>query len=237
MTRLPLYSYLLLIDPARVLANLDRVAAAGVIERRPNLWQLCLGSLRMWHRLIFRPDTIGNSTVRPPRRTLRARLLAHRAIRLPALLVERAVAPWDFTGLFSSPDRTIRHLLGASHDRDEFIFDFQILAGHPGRLDEVVDKARRVVENDTARSRWLRDLVVFDGYHEALLEAAESATRSELELTAAEAADPDHSLTGLLHWCADAPETPHATWLAWRAGTFRLGPRTSEPRSEEQAVA
>lgn len=222
--RYPLYAYPLLFSPARVHRNLDRAVAAGVSRWRPNTWQLCLGVLRMWHRLVFRPETVGTSSGPPPRRTWRARLFENRGFRLPALLLEGAVAPWDFTGLFSSPERIIRHLLGAHHDRNQFVFDLQILAGHEGRVDELVERCRAVIDDSDPRAGWLRDLVVYEGYHETLLEAAEAAAAGDFRVDEGQAADPDLTLTGLLRWCAEAPETPRATLEAWRRAQFQLGP-------------
>ena len=218
--RFPIYSYLLLISPSRVHANLERAREAGVVDAAPNTWQLCLGALRLWHRLLFRPETIGTSSGPPPRSTWRARRLENRAVRLPALLAEGAVAPWDFTGLFSAPSRIIRHLLAAHHDGDQFVFDLQILAGHDGKLDELIDRCRAVIDGRDPRAEWLRDLVVFEGYHESLLVAAEAARAGDF---GAVASDPDLSLSGLIRWCARAPGAPLETARAWRRGEFHLG--------------
>jgi hypothetical protein len=223
-----LYGYLFLISPPRVLRNLERAIAAGVTTARPNTWQLCLGVIRLWHRLVFRTETIGTSSGPPPRRTWRARLLENRALRLPALLVEGAVAPWDFTGLYSDPARIIRHLLAAHHDKNQFVFDLQILAGHEGRIDELITRCQAVVAGAHPRSEWLRDLVVYEGYHESLLEAAGAAARGDFRLEESELADPDLSLSGLLRWCAGAPPTPAATLEAWRRRDFQLGPAAVE---------
>jgi hypothetical protein len=226
-----------LISPARVRRNLERAVAAGVSRWRPNTWQLCLGVMRLWHRLVFRSETVGTSSGPPPRASWRARLLENRALRLPALLVEGAVAPWDFTGLFSDPARITRHLLAAHHDRNQFVFDLQVLAGHEGRLDELVERCRAVVTGDDPRSEWLRDLVVYDGYHESLLEAAEAAAAGDFRLSESETADPDLSLTGLLRWCAEAPETPRATWRAWRRGEFGFEPVAARRGGAAEVVA
>jgi hypothetical protein len=220
----PWYSYFVLYWPKRVRRHLDLVRRAGIVDVEPNTWQLCLGALRMWHRLIHRPETVGTSTGPAPRKTRRAKLMHIRALRLPALLVEGAVAPWDFTGLFSSPARVTRHLLAAHHDNKQFVFDLQLLAAHPGKLDELEKRASAVVSGEDPRAEWLRDLTVFEGYHESLLAATRGALDGSLELSDAESEDPDLTLTGLLRWCASAPESPLATLQAMRAGTFSLGP-------------
>jgi hypothetical protein len=215
----PWYVRVLLGDPERVLAHLERMRAHGIVDAAPNPWQLCLGVLRLWHRNLFRNETVGTSpggTVRP---TWRARLLANRAVRLPFLMAERAVAPFDFTGLRSQPERLIRHLLGAHHDRNQFVFDLEILAGH-GRLEQLRHAVAEVLAEDGARTRWLRDLTVFEGYHESLAAAVDRAIAGGPTMTTAEATDPDLSFRAYLTWCARQPATPAATFTAWRAGRF-----------------
>jgi len=219
MEHWPWYVRVLVGDPARVSTHLDRMRAHGIVDVAPNPWQLCLGVLRLWHRNLFRTETIGTSpggTVRP---TWRARLLANRAVRLPCLLAERAVAPFDFTGLRSPPERLIRHLLGAHHDGNQFVFDLEILAGH-GKLEQLRRAVSEVLAADTARTRWLRDLTVFEGYHENLAAAVEHAIAAGPAMTDAEALDPDLSFRAYLAWCARQPATPAATLSAWRAGRF-----------------
>jgi hypothetical protein len=214
----PWYVRAILVRPDTVLANLERLRAAGVADL-PSPWQLCLGVLRLWHRVLFRPETVGSCAGGRVRPTWRARLLEAKAIRLPFLLAERAVAPLDFTGLGSPPERVIRHLLGAHHDANQFVYDLELLSHH-GRLDELHAAVRDVVEHDTARSRWLRDLTVFEGYHESLLVAVERAIAAGPAMTSDEARDPDISFGAYLRWCARQPETPAATLRAWRDGTF-----------------
>jgi hypothetical protein len=216
------HAHLILIQPARVARGLERAAASGLVEEPPNLWQVSLGVLRMWHRLLFRSETVGTSRQAPVRGTWRARLLAPRPLRFPFLLAERAVAPLDFSGLASDEGRITRHLLGAHHDGRQFAYDLELLRCHPGALERVEEAARAIVEGRDPRASWLRDLVVFEGYHEALLAAVTAARRGELGLSSAEARDPDISFRAYLQWCAAQPATPAATWLALRAGEFSL---------------
>jgi len=220
----PWYVRALLLDPDRVVSHARRMHARGVIDRVPTPWQLCLAVLRLWHRLAFRTDTVGTCAAGRVRPTWRARLLANRAVRLPCLLVEGAVTPLDFTGLRSRPERIIRHLLGAHHDANQFVFDLELLAGH-GALDQLAERVAAVVDGRDRRAGWLRDLVVFDGYHEHLAAAVARARAGGPALTADEAANPDLTLRGCMQWCAHQPQTPGATWAAWRAGRFRLDGR------------
>lgn len=215
----PWYIHLILGDPDRVLGHLERMRETGIVAATPNSWQLCLGVLRLWHRNLFHTDTVGTSpggTVRP---TWRARMLANRAIRLPFLLAERAVVPFDFTGLRSTPERVIGHLLGAHHDGNQFVYDLELLAGH-GRLEQLRDAVQALLADDGPRTRWLRDLTVFDGYHESLAGAVERAIARGPAMTDDEAVNPDLTFRGYITWCASQPATPRETVAAWRAGTL-----------------
>lgn len=212
----------LLLFPERIGQNLERVRAAGVVPRTPNRWQIGLGVLRMWHRVLFRSETIGTCADDPVRPTWRARALEHRALRAPFLMAERAIAPLDFSGLASSPERVIRHLLGAHHDKNQFAYDFSLLLAHPGRLEELVERALAVVEGTDPRADWLRDLVVYEGYHERLLASAEDALERGVRLPADEANDPDISFEGYMRWCAAQPATLEETLEAYRRGEYSI---------------
>jgi hypothetical protein len=228
-------SRLLLVDPDRIAARLRELDAhraatspscsssVGGLPRTPNVWQVTLGVLRMWHRVLFRSETIGQSRDFPVRDTWRAKLLRLRPIRFPFLLKERAVAPLDFSGLASSPDRVVSHLLGAHHDGIQFLYDLELLASVPGALDRVAERAHEVIaEPHARRSRWLRDLVVYERYHEHLAEAVDAFRAGRFEAPAEALADPDLSLSGYLAWCARQPPTPDATWSALRAGRYSV---------------
>lgn len=218
----PWLSRVILIDPRVVRERLARAQEVGLVARAPNLWQVTLGIARMWHRVMFRSDTIGTCREHPPRSTWRARLLSARPLRFPFLLAERAVTPWDFSGLWSPTDRVIAHLLGAHHDGVQFAYDLELLRCHPGALERVRDLAAAVVDGTSPRASWLRDLVVYEGYHESLLAAVERALAGDDDLTAEQRADPDITLTGYLAWCARQPATPRETWHGWQRGDFSL---------------
>lgn len=231
MARRPWFHFLL-VRPSRVEASLERVATSRLVPTPPNLWQVLLGVVRMQHRVLFRSDTVGTCHADPVRGSWRARLLANRALRLPFLLAERAVAPLDHSGLVSDRDRIVRHLLGAHHDGEQFLYDFALLALHDGALEELVLRARAVVDGTDPRSTWLRDLTVYERYHERLLEAAQQALREGVTMSPETAADPDISLTGYLSWCASQPDTPEATFAAWQRGEYTLADgwsRAAEP--------
>jgi hypothetical protein len=221
--KIPLHARIILLQPRRVLANLEVLRAHPTLPA-PSLWQLELVVLRMWHRILFRSDTIGTCAEHRVRPGWRARLLEWRGLRLPFLLWEGSVRPWDLTGLLSTPENLMRHLLGTHHDGEQFVYDLEILALHAGRLDELAGKARGVIERDAKRSRLLRDLCVYEGYHESLLEAVDRARAGDFGEGGPAAQDPDIRFAALLAWAAEQPETPRDTWRAWRRGEFHLTP-------------
>ncbi len=220
----PWYTFLLLLAPWRVRRHLDRVAESGLVARVPNLWQICLGVLRMWHRILFRSDTIGLCQDHQRRPGWRARLFEPRLLRGPFVLWEGSVAPWDLSGLLSGPERLIRHLLGTHHEQLQFVYDLEILSVHPGRLEELRDQCRAVLDTDDRRSRWLRDLCVYEGYHDELLRVVEQYLAGDRHVSDDVRADPDVSFLGYLDWCAAQPDTPRAAWKAWRRGDLRFAP-------------
>jgi hypothetical protein len=219
--RLPWFAALLLVRPRDIDRALRRLEERRALARVPNAWQVALGVARMWHRVLFRSHTIGTSG-RPVRPTWRARMLSARPLRFPFLVAERAIAPLDFSGLLSSRERVIRHLLAAHHDKNQFAYDLEMLAHDPGALEELLSRARAVVEGSDPRAEWLRDLTVHVGYHEDLLAAAERAVAGDLGLSEGEARDPDISFAAYLAWCARQPPTFDETVAALRAGRYTL---------------
>lgn len=212
-------AYLWLIRPARISSRLEDLRQSKLFLDVPNEWQLGLGVLRMLHRILFRSHTIGTSSG-PIRSTPRARLLAFRSIRLPFLLWERAVAPLDLSGLLMSKERMFCHLLGAHHDHHQFVYDLEILEAWPGALRELRDRAAAVVEERSPRAVWLKDLVVFEGYHEALLSAVDSALAGHLQVDDAERDNPDITFRAYLAWCCRQPSTPRETLRTWLSRKF-----------------
>ena len=230
-TPIPWHARLILLRPRRVLANLKAVHESPQDLPKPSLWQLELAVLRMWQRILFRSQTIGTSVGNPVRPGWRARLLDLRGIRFFFLLFEGSVRPWDLSGLLSTPQNLMRHLLGTHHDGAQFVYDLEILALHAGQLDELRAQARALIEQDTPRSRWLRDLCVYEGYHEALLAAVERARAGDFADETPDANDPDIRFRALLAWAARQPATPRETWRAWRRGEFQLAPESAPQRS------
>mgnify|MGYP000108746731 CR=1 FL=1 len=204
--------HLLHFRPRRIQRRVDELHDAGVIDVRPTLWQLWLGTLYMWHRAMFRSETLGLSAG-PVRTTRRARWFAHRPARSPFLFGGRRVNPFDHTGLGSSTAHTVRHLLGAYHAQQEWHFDLQLIAHQPGVLEALEARLERIVTEDAADAAFLKDLCVYEGYHEELLEGVRAWRRGEAVHTL-DHDDPDATLTGFLRWCARQPPSLRAMVLA-----------------------
>lgn len=219
----PWWAWLVFPNARRVVENLEKVRASRLVARAPNLWQLFLGTLYMAKRVVFRSSTVGTCSD-PVRSTTRARLLAWRALRLPFLLAERVVAPLDLSGLASDRDRVLGHLLGAHHDGAQFVYDLELLAVHPGALEELRDATRALIDEGGPRAAWLRDLCVFEGYHEKLLAATEAALAGTLALDERDARSPDITFKAWLAWCADRPEAPGLALRAWVRGELSFAP-------------
>jgi len=224
--RFPWHAHLVLLRPRRIARALAALRASRIVDPVPTVFQIELGVLRMWHRILFRSDTIGTTADHPVRDDRWARLLKRRWLRFPFLLREGSVVPWDLSGLLSDPERLMTHMLGTHHDGLQFVYDMQMLTAYPGALEELRDRARAVVEQDTPRHRWLRNLCVYERYHETLLEVVERALREGIALPPDQADDPDISFLAYMRWCAAQPATPREAWRAWRAGrlTFAPGP-------------
>ena len=176
----------------------------------------------MWHRAAFRPETIGLSS-NPVRETWRARLFRLRPARSPFLFGGRRVNPLDHTGLGSSTEHTIRHLLGAHHDRADFHFDLQLIAHEPGALESLRDRLHSIVDETAPDALFLKDLCVYQGYHEDLLNGIEAWIRGDVSL---DHDDPDATLTGFMGWCTQQPDSLRATL---RHGLPDFAPRMEAP--------
>lgn len=214
--------YLLLWAPDRVDARLDKLVADGVLDARPNLWQAWLGVVYTWVRVFKRPETVGLSDGAPVRTTLRARLLDTRLMRLPAALATRSVFPIDQLGLGSSDTQLIRHLVGAYHPGKNLYYDLAILDTNPAAMVALRTRTQAIVDGTAPDAAFLRDLCVYDGYHEKLL-AITSAWIDEGRLDR-EQTHPDTTLPAFMRWCAAQPETPGATLRALLAGQMSFTP-------------
>ncbi|MDP3278695.1 MAG: hypothetical protein Q8Q09_26125 [Deltaproteobacteria bacterium] len=203
-------------------SRLREAVRAGLVKDAPTEWQLFLGVIRMWHRLLFRSETVGLSNTSPVRETVWAKVLQFRPVRFAFLMEARAVAPMDTTGLASDRERVIAHLLGAHHDGEQFVYDCELLQCHPEGLRVALEAARSVVEGTHPRARWLRELVVYEGYHESLVQTLERANRGEISVESARRDDPDLTLSAYLRWCLAQPASWQETKRAWRSGSWAL---------------
>lgn len=197
---------LLLLFPRAIASTLERVEQARLVDVTPNAFQVLLGVLRMQRRIVMRPESVGQSR-EPVRKSTRARLLSSRALRLAPLLWERAIAPLDLSGLASSPDRIVKHVLGAHHEEAQVLYDLELLSLHPGWLEQLAVAAETVAREETPRARWLADLCVYEGYHADVALRARAMIAGTPPATAEELADPDIALSAHLAWCARQPSS------------------------------
>ncbi len=230
MKSTPWFTYPFLLFPKRIVSNLEKRVAIGLTKTPPNAWQLSLGVMRMWHRSLFRSETFGTSPTGTVRDNWRARLLFYRPLRFPFLVANAAIAPFDLTGLASTEDRIIRHLLGAHHDGNQFVFDLELLSAHEGALQDLVDRTKEILAGDDRHSRWMQDLTVFEGYHRDLLNAAKEAL-SGIQLSKEDFLNADMSLAGYLQWCAEQPASPEETWNSIRQGHFSFTSQVAEAQA------
>jgi len=145
---------------------------------------------------------------------------------LPFLVWEKAIAPFDHSGLGHGSDRLINHLLTAHHDQNQFLYDLEILSGTPGALESLHTQVLQVIQTPNRRTNWLRDLCVFSHYHEDLLSATEAAMTGQAHGSSLEKTNPDISFKAYISWCLRQPASPTLTWRAWREGSF---PRLAAP--------
>lgn len=210
-------------NPERVEWHLERLYESGRIETKPNLWQVTMGVFYMLHRMAFRPATIGLDTS-PVRRTLRARLWHYRPFRFPFLLWQKAIDPIDLTGLSGSMERKHSHLVGAYHPGDNALYDLECMMVEPDAVRRLREDVETIIERKTIRSEFLKDLVVYEGYHERLLQLIDRALAGDFAPAVGKENHPDTTVRGFLHWCAAQPKTPEETFAAWTRGELHFGP-------------
>ncbi|MCB9665753.1 MAG: hypothetical protein H6732_16715 [Alphaproteobacteria bacterium] len=214
--------YVLLWGPRRIERRLAALEAQGLVEQAPSLWQVWLGVLYMWTRVLRRPETIGLSDGAPVRDTPGARRLQHRLPRLVALLRTRSVNPLDQVGLGSSTPHVMRHLLGAYHPGDNALYDLTLLHVEDGALEALRDALVAVLDGRHPQATLLQDLCVYEGYHARLLAMVEAWL--EEGPGGVELVHPDTTLRAFMAWCASQPDGPVATLRALGRGTLTLQP-------------
>jgi hypothetical protein len=220
---IPLFYRALLRHPERVLWHVDKLYEAGRIDKKPNLWQVSMGVFYMVHRILFRSETIGVDES-PVRSTIGARLLRYRPLRFPFLLLTGSVDPIDLTGLAGTVEQKLTHLVGAYHPGDNALYDLECIAFDQEAIRKLQKDVESIVAEKTLRGRFLKDLTVYEGYHERLLSLVERALRNDYAPAADHVDHPDTTLRGFVRWCAAQEETPEKTLEALRQGRLRFGP-------------
>ena len=84
------------------------------------------------------------------------RASSRRWLRGPFLLREGSIAPWDLSGLLSTPERLMTHMLGTHHDGLQFVYDGKPLILVTENDSYPVDVARwnELSANYTLRKMW-----------------------------------------------------------------------------------
>lgn len=210
-------------NPERVAWHLEKLHAHGRIDVRPNLWQVTMGVMYMLHRMVFRPATIGLDDS-PVRKTWRARLWQYRPLRFPFLIWQKAIDPIDLTGLSGTMARKHSHLVGAYHPGDNALYDLECMTCDPEALKALRADVADILQNQSARAQFLKDLTVYEGYHERLLHLIDRALVGDFAPAQGQEDHPDTTLRGFLRWCAAQPETPDSTLRAFLQGEMHFGP-------------
>ncbi len=216
----------LLYNPELVQKNLRLLYQHGHIEAVPNSWQVSMYVLYMWYRIVFRLDTVGTHATDKVRDTWRAKLWENRVIRVPFLIMEGALnGNYDSTGLGITVDRKMKHLVGAFHPEDNYIYDLALVASYPGKMEQLRRQVIEVLENDNDRTRFLKDLVVYEDYHERLLRAIDRVSSGDWSMVdPAKENNPDTSIANFAKWCLKQPKTPAETLQALLQGKVNFDP-------------
>jgi len=189
-------------------AEEQRLVRPGLLPQTwPTRTQLARAVLRTLRRLVDEPNAFGLSQD-APRQNVRARLLRYRALRLPFLLRAGSVVPGDLSGLRSSADVIITHLLGTHHDVQRGVmqarYDLELLALHEGGLAKLRHDCAAVVDGTHPQASLYRDLCVYDGYHEGLLALVDDVRARGFD----DCDDIDLSAFAMLRACAALPDEP-----------------------------
>ena len=160
-----------------------------------------------------------------------ARLLEQRWIRFPFLLREGSVVPWDLSGLLSTPERLMTHLLGTHHDGLQFVYDMRDADARIRARSRSCAIARARWSSTTRRAR--------AGC--ATCASTSATTRRCSRWSSARCTRRRHAAarprptirtsrsSPTCDWCALQPATPRETWRAWRAGRFTFAPARAAP--------
>ncbi len=217
--------YAVLWRPDRLVDNLRMLYLRGHTEGVPNLWQVFQGTWFYWYRYFFRSGTVGLDTQHQVRDTFLAKMLQNKALRTPVLFAWGATGPrLDITGLAVPVDYKVRHLIGAYHPGDNAVYDLQYVDCFPGKLEELRDWVVKVLDEDTPGHRFVKDLNIYEHYHERLLWQVQEALEGRFSVAAENAHNPDTSTTVHVRWCLNAPATPEETAEAIAQGTYNFEP-------------
>ncbi len=214
--------HVLLHNPELLQQHLRMLHEQGFTTGVPNLWQVYQHWALSVARAFKRGKVPGMDPDAPVRDTPGAQLLQFPAIRFWGLLFEGAINPWDYTGLALTPQRKMKHVMGAYHFDHTFIYDLEVIALYPGALEQLRDQCLEVLNRDTARTRWLRDLTVYEGYHENLLRCVERCLAGDFSVPDDLKDDRSVKVSYFVEDALALPQTPEATLQAILSGKLTV---------------
>lgn len=206
----PIY-HLLLHNPKLLQKNLRLLKERGHIREIPTLWQVFQGMAQQWWYTVNNLETLGHDFENPIRDSIGAKLLQPHAMRFLPLMIEGAINPADRTGLALTPERKMRHILGTHHPPETVIYDLQLLDCYPGALDTLRAKLVAIIEGDDFKSRWLKDLVVYEGYHESILPTVDRAIAGDFSVSLPPRPGDDFTVGSFAERCLACPPKPDGT--------------------------
>jgi hypothetical protein len=200
----------LYLRPREIPDRLERLRAAGYVERAPNRWQLWFGGLDMV-RYVIAP------AARDYYQQKGISFGFHTLLRV----LDDPVSMIDPTGLLSQRDTIIGHVMQVVHLNP--VYDLQLLESFPDGLAELERQVVEMIEGRHPRVRTIAAIVEDPGYHARLLDYVsrfradrdalppvrqEQTLRSDPVFAAAEQLFA--TLPGFLGYCMGLPASPVA---------------------------
>ncbi len=144
-------------DSAEIERRLSQLQAEGLIQDRPNRWQLFFGGLDML-RFVIEP------AAREYYASKGINFGFHQLLRV----LDDPVSMIDPTGFYSERDTIIGHVMQVVHLNP--VYDLQILQVFPDGLDELEAQVLAMVEGRHPRQETIGAIVEDADYHRRLLE-------------------------------------------------------------------
>jgi hypothetical protein len=200
----------LYLRPREIPERLERLRAAGYVDRAPNRWQLWFGGLDMVRYVIA-----------PAAKDYYAQKGISFGFHSLLRVLDDPVSMIDPTGLLSERETIIGHVMQVVHLNP--IYDLQLLESFDDGLSEIERQVREMIAGTHPRASTIAAIVEDPGYHARLLDYvvrfradrnALPPVRMEQTLRAdplfAEAEKTFATLPGFLGYCNRLPSSPVA---------------------------